>query len=97
METLMIDPQIAFNGIIGIAAFFGGFILRSISDSLKELKAADVIMSEKINRIDVLVAGEYVKRAEFEKLSSAMFAKLDRIEDRLTDRFESSVTKYPTL
>ena len=37
----------------------------------------------RVAEIEVLVAGAYVKKDDLEKLSNAIFAKLDRIEDKL--------------
>ncbi len=77
------DLQIAFNIAVGLAGALGGYILKSISDNLKSLQSADNALSEKVQKIEVLVAGEYVKHSDIEKLSNALFAKLDKISDKL--------------
>ena len=39
--------------------------------------------ADKVQHIEVLVAGTYVKRDDMEKLGGALFAKLDKIEAKL--------------
>ena len=65
------------------------FILRVIWEGLRELQKCDLEITSKINEIQLLVAGQYVKKEDLEKLSTALFNKLDRIElkvDGKTDR-----------
>lgn len=71
------------NIALGLASFFGGIWVRGLSDSLVELKKADAVLAEKVQTIEVLVVGEYPKRAELDKLSIAIFSKLDRIENMI--------------
>lgn len=71
------------NWIFGIANLVIGFILKVIWDSYKELKKADASLADKVNAIEVLVAGQYVKRDDFDRVAHAIFAKLDKISDKL--------------
>lgn len=75
--------QAAFNIAVGLAAFLGGYVLRSIGESLRSLTDADAIVMAKIQQIELLVAGQYVTHSEMEKLSAALFSKLDKIENKL--------------
>jgi len=77
------DSQTIINTLTGLVAFLGGVWVKGISDSMKEMKATDAVLAEKVQNIEVLVAGEYVKREELEKLGDALFKKLDRIEGKL--------------
>jgi CHASE3 domain sensor protein len=77
------EYQTAFNIVVGIAGFLGGWILNGLRDSLKSLQAADESLTEKVQAIEVLVAGQYVKREDFSEVSRAIFMKLDKIYDRL--------------
>lgn len=77
------DAQTIINTLLGLTAFFGGVWVRGIADSMKELKATDTDLAEKVQKIEVLVVGDYVKREELDKLSNALFMKLDRIESKL--------------
>jgi hypothetical protein len=79
----MSDPQTLFNVLVGLVAFFGGWVLNSLRDSIKALHTSDESLSTKVQSIEVLVAGSYVKRDDMDKLTAALFAKLDKIESKL--------------
>ena len=77
------DFQVGFDLAIGLVAFLGGWVMKNLSDSLSALQKADNELTNKVQAIEVLVAGTYVKRDELDKLGQAIFAKLDRIEGKL--------------
>jgi hypothetical protein len=60
-----------------------GFLLNSVWQAVKDLQTADKVLAEKVGNIEVLVAGAYVKKDEFTQSINALFAKLDKIEDKL--------------
>lgn len=60
-----------------------GFLLNAVWQAVKDLQAADKALAEKVGNIEVLVAGAYVKKDEFTQAINALFAKLDKIEDKL--------------
>lgn len=76
------DQQV-MNVIITIAGAFGGWWMKAIWESVKELQRTDRALTTEVTELKVLVAGQYMKRDEFERTSQAIFAKLDRIEDKL--------------
>lgn len=77
------DFQIGFNIAVGIAGFLGGWVLNNLRDSLRALNVADSNLATKVQSIEVLVAGQYVKRDDLDKLTVALFTKLDKIESKL--------------
>ena len=77
------DLQILFNIAVGLVGALGGYVLNSISSNLKSLQSADTILTEKVQKMEVLVAGEYVKHSELEKISNLIFNKLDKIDAKL--------------
>jgi len=57
-------------------------------ESLKDLQVADKELVNKVARIEVLVAGEYVKKNDFQDFTKAIFMKLDRIEDKVDSKVD---------
>lgn len=84
----MMDFQVGFDLAIGLVAFLGGWVLNNLRDSMKALTDADVTLTTKVQAIEVLVAGHYVKRDELDRLGAAIFAKLDRIENKLDSKVD---------
>jgi hypothetical protein len=77
------DIQTAFNIVLALVAFLGGWVLNSLRESIKSLQVTDSELATKVQHIEVLVAGSYVKRDDMDKLTAALFAKLDKIEAKL--------------
>lgn len=80
--------QNVFNIAIGVAGALGGWWMKAMWDALKDLQKADDRMAQQVSDLKVLVAGQYVSRESFDKLSNAIFAKLDRIEDKLDKKVD---------
>ena len=78
-----IDPQWIINGLFGLLMFSLGYILNGVRQSVADLHDQDMRLADKVSGIEVLVAGTYVKRDEMDKLSDAIFKKLDRIENKI--------------
>ena len=77
------DPQSLINILFGLVAFFGGIWVRGIADSLKELKQVDTELASKMQSIEVLIAGDYIKRDDFHDFTKELFGKLAKIEEKL--------------
>ena len=77
------EPQTFINIAIGLIGALGGWVLNNLKSSIDELRKADSALADKVQHIEVLVAGTYVKRDDMEKLGSALFTKLDKIEAKL--------------
>lgn len=80
----MNTTQMLFNIALSTISAVGGWWLKTMWESLRELRTADQELSNKVGAIEVLVAGQYIKRDEFDRLSNALFKKLDRIEDKIS-------------
>jgi hypothetical protein len=75
--------QTIFNIAIAVAGFLGGWTLKVMWESLKDLQTADRILVEKVNTIEILIAGNYMSKMDFDKVAAAIFVKLDKINDKL--------------
>lgn len=60
-----------------------GFLLNAVWQAVKDLQKADTTLADKVGKIEVLVAGAYVKRDEFERTIGRLFEKLDQIEMKI--------------
>lgn len=78
--------QTIFNALVGVTGFLGGFWLNTLWCEVKALRETDAEIAEKVNAIEVLVAGNYVKRAEFETHMTQVYNLLRRIEDKLDSK-----------
>jgi hypothetical protein len=77
------DTQTLINTAFALIGALGGWILNNIKTSVDELRKADLNLADKVQHIELLVAGTYVKRDDMEKMSQALFLKLDKIEAKL--------------
>ena len=83
-----VNGLFAVLGIV-IAAFYNSLkenmnkSFESVNKNIKEVEEDTVKLSDKVQAIELLVAGDYVKKSEFEAKIDAMFKKLDIIVDKL--------------
>ena len=78
------ETQTLINYLVLFAGATGGWVLKILWDSIHDLREADIALTEKVGTIEILVAGSYITRDEFSKTITAMFLKLDRIEDKVS-------------
>ena len=78
------ENQTLINYLVLFAGATGGWVLKILWDSIHDLREADIALTEKVGTIEILVAGSYITRDEFSKTITAMFMKLDRIEDKVS-------------
>lgn len=60
-----------------------GFLLNAVWQAVKDLQVADTKLASKVSEIEILVAGDYLRRDDFTHTVEALFKKLDKIEDKL--------------
>jgi hypothetical protein len=77
------DQQQLFNVLFALVGVFGGWWMKAMWEAINDLKRADLELSKQVGDLKVLVAGGYVRTEQFDSMSKAIFAKLDRIEDKL--------------
>ena len=78
--------QMLINIIIAVIGAFGGFIIRTLWEAVKDLQASDKALADKVGGIEILVAGNYITRPEFKGTIDAMFSKLDKIADKIDSK-----------
>jgi hypothetical protein len=67
------DWQAMFNMAAGMLGVIGGWLLNTMWVAVRSLET-------KVAAIDVLVAGQYVKKDELDRMSDLLFTKLDQIQ-----------------
>ncbi len=75
--------QQLFNIVFSVAGVLGGWVLKTIWDAVRDLQAADTNLADKVSRIEVLVAGNYITRHEFNNNLQRVFIKLDEISAKI--------------
>ena len=74
----------ALTGLSGLL----GFLLHAVWQATKDLQRADAELTKRVSEIEVLVAGNYVTRQEFDRVIDKLFAKLDHIEMKLDKKVD---------
>ena len=82
------DMQTAFNIVGAIAGFLMVWVLTGLQYAMRQLQAADMALASKMQAMEVLVVGEYIKRADVEKDLAAIFKVCQRIEDKLDKKVD---------
>jgi len=82
--------QTLINWLLGGFGALIGFLLNAVWQAVKDLQKSDKEIAAKVAEIEVLVAGDYVKKREFQNNITALFAKLDKIEDKIDRKVDKS-------
>lgn len=84
------NEQTIIDSILGLLAFLGGYLINSLKDSVRDMNKSYTELTSKVQSIEVLVAGNYVKKDDFEKMCTRIFTKLDSIDDKLDRKVDRS-------
>ena len=82
----MDEYQVLFDVAIGVIGVLGGWVLSTVWGAVKDLQDADKELADKVAAIEVLVAGRYITREEFNATFNQVFERLDRIRDMLSQK-----------
>ena len=80
------DYQELYNIAMGFVMLLGGWFMRIIWDTLNTLQRTDRELADKVSRIEILVAGEYMKKDDFDRIMLRLFEKLDHIEAKIDSK-----------
>ena len=72
-----------YDFVLTGASLLLGFLLNSVWQAVKDLQRADTELTKRVGEIEVLVAGNYVTRQEFNRVVERLFAKLDAIDMKI--------------
>lgn len=82
-----------FNLLLGLIAFLGGWWMKAIWNAIKKLEDTDLRMLTKISSIEVIIAGQYVKKQEVDDMLNKISQKLSKIESLEVAMANHYVTK----
>lgn len=82
------EAQTILNVAFALVGALGGWVLKFMHGSLRDMRYDVASLTDKVQNIEVLVAGQYVKREDMNDLARALFAKLDRIEQKLDGKVD---------
>jgi hypothetical protein len=72
-----------FDILVVLVGALGGWIMNNIHTAVRDLQSADKQLAEKVGKIEVLVAGDYVRKDEFARVMDDVKGTLVRIEDKI--------------
>lgn len=82
------NSQFLLNIAFAFAGVASGWVMKLFYDRLHDLEIRDNAIADKVQAIELLVAGEYVKKDQLERMEEALFKKLDKIEDLLNKKVD---------
>jgi hypothetical protein len=68
---------------MGLLLVLTGWLLNVLYSSMHDLSKADKDLATKVQAIEVLVAGKYIQRDEFEIKMSTLFTKFDKLDEKI--------------
>jgi len=80
------EAQSLLNALFAACGALGGFVLKAVWDGLKELRNADQVLADKVQRIEILVAGSYVTWDGVKDVIRPIQDALVRIEGKLDSK-----------
>jgi hypothetical protein len=86
--TPTLDMQYLFNvlfvALLGVVSWY----VKQTSADIKTLQTTDDKINSDLTEMRILVAGQYATRAELTAMVKALFTKLDRIEEKVSQKVD---------
>lgn len=80
------EPQSLFNTIVALCGCLGGWLLKMIYDSIKELRERDAVIETRVNEIQT----EYVRREDFRDAVNDIKMILNRIDMKIDSKVDKA-------
>lgn len=84
------EYQDGFNISFTVAMFLFGFIIRTLWNKVMNSKEHSELHA-RISNVELLVAKNYVERAEYREFTNRLMDKLDRIEHKLDGKADREI------
>lgn len=82
MDQILINS--ALTGLMTAIAF----VVKVIWQGLRDLQQTDIDMLGQIASTRLMMSDSYIKKEDFERMTSAIFSKLDKIENKLDGKVD---------
>jgi hypothetical protein len=82
------NDQTLINALFSICGALGGWWLKTMWASIIKLQTEQAVISARLADSAIMIANDYVKKEELDRLIDAIFKKLDRIEDKLDNKVD---------
>lgn len=76
--------------LLSITAFVLGWMLKVVWGAVQDLQAEDKEIIDRLGRVELFVAQNYVTKDDMGKQISLLMAKLDRIENKLDTKADKA-------
>ena len=80
--------QELFNWLVAGISGLLGFFLRVMWSAVIDLQKADEEIVKKVNQMEVIVAGNYLTREDFNKFMERLYNKLETIEVKIDHKVD---------
>lgn len=77
------DEVVIFRALFSLLLLVGGGLIKVLWSVVNANKKATEKNDDAIQQLELKVAYEYISKSNFDKTMDVVFAKLDRIEDKL--------------
>lgn len=82
------EVQMLFNIVATACGALISWVMKGIKDDIRDQGKASRDIAIKVQAIEVLVAGEYVRNEDLKDLGDTLFNKLDRIESKVDKKMD---------
>jgi hypothetical protein len=83
--------QVLLNWLVFTLGAIMSAILHTIWGAVKDLRAEDKVITQRVASMHILVAGDYIRKQEFDRVIDRLFVKLDSIEASLVSKQDREV------
>lgn len=80
--------------MIAIIGAIGGWCFKAVWGALKELQQENKQITDKVSKVEILIAGNYASKTDLSVAMSQITNKLDSIEHKI-DKKEDRKMPYP--
>ena len=86
--------QDLYNIVLGVAGALGGFLLYAVWNAVKDLQEDDKKLQQNLSNLKEIVVGDYIKRAEMERVIKDMHLQFDKASESQSRHLEATLERF---